>query len=143
MNSATLWRELRDVAPFVGRLERCLWRVSVPPQDGPRVAAEIAGSLDAAYFYDWGGGLIWLALPGPDESASDGAAAADAGAGVVRGALGAAGGHAMLLRAPEELRAAVPVFQPQDPATAALTTRVKDGFDPNRVLNPGRMYAGV
>jgi glycolate oxidase FAD binding subunit len=142
MNSAALWRELRDVAPFVGQPERPLWRVSVPPQDGPRVAAEIAGSLDAAYFYDWGGGLIWLALPRPDESASDGAAQ-DAGAGPVRAALGAAGGHAMLVRAPEELRAAVPVFQPQDPAKAALTTRVKDGFDPNRVLNPGRMYAGV
>ncbi|MCH7794490.1 MAG: 2-hydroxy-acid oxidase, partial [Proteobacteria bacterium] len=61
----------------------------------------------------------------------------------VRAALGAAGGHAMLVRAPEALRAAVPVFQPQDPAMAALTTRVKDGFDPKRVLNPGRMYAGV
>jgi glycolate oxidase FAD binding subunit len=35
------------------------------------------------------------------------------------------------------------VFQPQEPAKAALTERVKDGFDPNRVLNPGRMYAGV
>ena len=142
MNSTALWRELRDVAPFVGPPERPLWRISVPPQEGPRVAAEIVGSLDAAYFYDWGGGLIWLALPGPDESASDGAAA-DAGAGVVRAALGAAGGHAMLVRAPEALRAAVPVFQPQDPANAALTTRVKDGFDPKRVLNPGRMYAGV
>ncbi len=142
MNSAALWRELRDVAPFAGQTERPLWRVSVPPQDGPRVAAEIAESLDAAYFYDWGGGLIWLALPGPDESAVDGASE-DAGASLVRAALGAAGGHAMLLRAPEELRAAVPVFQPQDPAKAALTTRVKDGFDPNRVLNPGRMYAGV
>ncbi len=76
------------------------------------------------------------------KSASDGAAQ-DAGAGPVRAALGADGGHAMLVRAPEELRAAVPVFQPQDPAKAALTTRVKDGFDPNRVLNPGRMYAGV
>ncbi len=49
----------------------------------------------------------------------------------------------MLVRAPEELRAAVPVFQPQDPAAAALTERIKDGFDPNQVLNPGRMYAGV
>ncbi len=47
------------------------------------------------------------------------------------------------MRAPAELRAAVPVFQPQDPAMAALTTRVKDSFDPKRVLNPGRMYAGV
>ncbi len=67
----------------------------------------------------------------------------DAGAASIRAALGANGGHATLFRAPAELRAAVPVFQPQDPAKAALATRVKDGFDPKRVLNPGRMYAGV
>ncbi len=136
MNSGALWRELRDVVPFVAEFERPVWRLSVPPREGPRVAAEIARAKDAAYFYDWGGGLIWLALP------ADGALEG-AGAGLVRAALGAAGGHATLMRAPEELRAAVPVFQPQDPAKAALTERVKDGFDPKRVLNPGRMYAGV
>jgi glycolate oxidase FAD binding subunit len=35
------------------------------------------------------------------------------------------------------------VFQPQDPAKAALTQRIKDGFDPHRVLNPGRVVAGL
>jgi glycolate oxidase FAD binding subunit len=138
MNSEALWRELRDVAPFVGQPEGPLWRVSVPPRDGDRLVAAVARDLDAEYFYDWGGGLIWLAPAAPGE---------DAGAARIRAALGAApgsgGGHATLIRAPAELRAAVPVFQPQDPAKAALTTRVKDGFDPKRVLNPGRMYAGV
>ena len=38
---------------------------------------------------------------------------------------------------------AVPVYQPQAPALAALSRRVKDSFDPKRVLNPGRMYEGV
>jgi glycolate oxidase FAD binding subunit len=41
------------------------------------------------------------------------------------------------------LRAAVPVFEPQAPELAALTARVKDGFDPKRLLNPGRMYPGI
>ena len=134
MNSAALWRELRDVAPFVGQPERPVWRVSVPPHDGAPLVAAVARDLDAEYFYDWGGGLIWLAPASSGE---------DAGAARLRAALGANGGHGTLVRAPAELRAAVPVFQPQDPAKAALTTRVKDGFDPKRVLNPGRMYAGV
>ncbi len=134
MNSEALWRELRDVAPFVGQPERPLWRVSVAPQDGARLVAAVAREFDAEYIYDWGGGLVWLALSNVGD---------DAGAAKLRAALGANGGHATLIRAPAELRAAVPVFQPQDPAMAALTTRVKDGFDPKRVLNPGRMYAGV
>ncbi len=137
MNSRALWRELRDVNPFIAHPDRLVWRISVPPQAGPALVARIAGAADALYYYDWGGGLVWLALPAPDGAASD------AGDGAIRAALEASGGHATLIRAPAEVRAAVPVFQPQDAANAALTTRVKDSFDPNRVLNPGRMYAGV
>ena len=48
---------------------------------------------------------------------------------------------AALIRAPEAVRTAVPVFQPQAAPVAALAKRLKDGFDPNRILNPGRMYA--
>jgi len=134
MNSGALWRELRDVAPFVSRPERPVWRISVAPQDGAALAAAVARELDAEYFYDWGGGLVWLAPAGAGD---------DAGAARIRAALGESGGHATLIRAPAEVRAAVPVFQPQEPAMAALTERVKDSFDPKRVLNPGRMYAGV
>ena len=39
--------------------------------------------------------------------------------------------------------AAVDVFEPQSGALAAVTKRVKEGFDPKGVLNPGRMWAGV
>jgi glycolate oxidase FAD binding subunit len=83
--------------------------------------------------YDWAGGLVWIELPPAD----------DAHAPLVRAAVAAAGGHATLIRAPASVRAAVAVFEPQDPVTAALTRRVKEGFDPKGVLNPGRMYAGV
>jgi glycolate oxidase FAD binding subunit len=41
------------------------------------------------------------------------------------------------------VRAAIDVFEPQSAGLAALTKRVKESFDPNRVLNPGRMWAGV
>ena len=84
-------------------------------------------------FYDWAGGLIWVApLP-----------ADDAGAIAIRKAVAEVGGHAMLVRAPHMVRAAVDVFEPQPGPVAALTRRVKESFDPKRVLNPGRMWAGV
>ena len=44
-----------------------------------------------------------------------------------------------LIRAPEAVRAAVPVFQPQSAALAALASRVKESFDPKGLFNPGRM----
>ncbi len=132
-NSATLWRELRDVAPFVAKPELLVWRLSLPPQSAPEVAARIAGSAAGDYYFDWGGGLVWFAAePG---------AAPDPG--TLRAALAGCGGHATLIRAPDDVRVSVPVFQPLDPAKALITGRVKESFDPRRILNPGRMYAGV
>ncbi|HEX6842994.1 MAG TPA: glycolate oxidase subunit GlcE [Stellaceae bacterium] len=128
--SLRLWRSLRDAAPFAGLADRALWRVSVPPTAGPSVVAEVARRLDARHFFDWGGGLVWLAVAGAE----------DGGAAAIRGALGASGGHATLIRGAPALRNAVPVFQPQVPALAALSRRVKESFDPKRVLNRGRMY---
>jgi glycolate oxidase FAD binding subunit len=48
-----------------------------------------------------------------------------------------------LIRAPAAVRAAVDVFEPEAPMLSALTRRVREGFDPRGVLNPGRMWAGV
>jgi glycolate oxidase FAD binding subunit len=48
-----------------------------------------------------------------------------------------------LVRAPAALRASIDVFEPQSAGLRALSKRVKDGFDPRGVLNPGRMWAGV
>jgi glycolate oxidase FAD binding subunit len=131
IESTVLWRGLRNLSPFRGDHGAAIWRLSVPPTAG----ADVLRACGAAerYFYDWGGGLIWLAV----------AAEGDAGAVRLRSALSASGGHATLIRAPITIRAAVDVFQPQEPALAALNRRVKVSFDPLGRFNPGRMYAGV
>jgi len=133
-NSATLWREIRDVQPFVGRDDLpYVWRLSVPPTSGSHVAMAILEGLAGEVFYDWGGGLIWLAL----------AAVPNAGADIVRAALMETGGHATLVRAPSDIRGGVPVFQPLSGPEAMVTAKIKEGFDPDGILNPGRMYAGI
>ncbi|HWI28126.1 MAG TPA: glycolate oxidase subunit GlcE [Stellaceae bacterium] len=131
--SVRLWRAVREVAPLAGDPARALWRVSVPPSAGPLVAAAIAARLDAEWLLDWGGGLVWLSVP----------AAGDGGAAAIRAALVSCGGHATLIRAADALRAAVPVFELQPPALAALTRRVKESFDPKRILNRGRIHADL
>ena len=132
MNSAAFWRELRDVAPFAPRADLAVWRISVPPAAGPATAARIAARLHIEVFYDWAGGLIWLAT----------APSGDAGAAIVRGAIASADGHATLMRAPDPIRAAVDVFEPPANGIARLSARVKASFDPRGILNPGRIYAG-
>jgi glycolate oxidase FAD binding subunit len=70
-------------------------------------------------------------------------ALAGAGAAAVHGATQTFGGHATLIRAPSAIRASVDVFPPQAVGVAAIGRRVKEGFDPRGILNPGRMHAGL
>jgi len=134
--SHALWQAVRDVTPFEAPATGAaapLWRISTIPSRGPELVARVAAQCEAAAFYDWGGGLVWMQVTGRT----------DAGARFVRRATAALGGHATLFRADVAQRAAVEVFEPQARALAALTRRVKEGFDPNGILGPGRMYAGV
>lgn len=134
--SRTLWRAICDVAPFAVHGpagQRDLWRISTVPTRGADVGLALAERADGEILYDWAGGLVWAALP----------QSPDAHAPLVRAVVAAAGGHATLVRAPVMVRAAVDVFTPEAPALAALSKRVHDSFDPQGVLNAGRMWAGI
>lgn len=130
---ADLWRSVRDVAPLSEPREAAIWRISTAPTRGPDLVAAVAQQRPARWFYDWGGGLIWLATD----------ASGDAGAQVIRAATKAEGGHASLIRAPDAVRAAVPVFAPLPEPLMRLTAGIKAAHDPAGLFNPGRMYAGV
>jgi glycolate oxidase FAD binding subunit len=125
---AVLWRGIRDVAPLIAE-DSIVWRLSLPPTDAARTVAAIAGETGSDAFYDWGGGLVWLAMP-PETSAG-------AHAETVRRLMPS--GHATLMRAPADIRAREAVFQPAAPALAALQGRVKAAFDPHGILAPGFM----
>jgi glycolate oxidase FAD binding subunit len=127
--SKPLWKQLGDVAPFAGGMKP-LWRISVAPMAGHDVAAIILRRTAGEAFYDWQGGLVWLQLDDETEAA----------AALVRETIAeCGGGHATLIRASDDIRRAVPVFQPQAPAVAALSERVRASLDPAGVFNPGRM----
>src|SRR6516164_1622114 len=86
--SRDLWRAVRDVAPLAGEPQRSVWRVSVAPSAGAGLAAELAHRVDHRHFFDWGGGLVWIAVKD----------AADGGAAGLRAAVARVGGHASLIR---------------------------------------------
>jgi glycolate oxidase FAD binding subunit len=131
-HSQNFWASIRDAEP-VARQSGQIWRLSVAPSNALTVVDALRrnGAPLHAHFYDWAGGLIWLAF----------APAPDAHAPLVRAAVDAVGGHATLIRADDAVRAHVDVFHPQPAALAALSQRVKDAFDPAHVLERGRMRA--
>jgi glycolate oxidase FAD binding subunit len=133
--SADAWGALRDVTPFAasGALGAWpVWRIVCPPAAGSALGERLARESGGEVIYDWGGGLIWAALP-PNR---------DAQAALVRQRTNAIGGHATLLRTSDEVRRDVDVFHPQPGGLAALEERVRASFDPKGILNRGRMRRG-
>jgi glycolate oxidase FAD binding subunit len=116
-DSAELWTTVGRAAPLAG-VPGALWRIAVPPASGAKVIGELAGE-DGRWLLDWGGGLVWLALP-------------EARAAQVRACAQRLGGHATLVRC--DAPAGVPAFHPEPPALAVLTRRVRTAFDPQGVL---------
>ena len=138
--STAFWRAIRDVEPFADLAGRTVWRVLVAPSRGAELGEAISRAVEATWFVDWGGGLLWVAVASGENVAEDGGASLIRSA--IRGTHGHGTGHATLIKGSAALRRAVPVFEPQPPALAALTARVKDSFDPRHILNPGRMIEG-
>jgi glycolate oxidase FAD binding subunit len=111
-----LWEALREMTlPFFAG-DAPLWRFSV--QSSARHAPEFGPTL-----IDWGGAQRWVRGEQQREQLDRIAAAA--------------GGHAMLFRGGErsgEVRA------PLNAVERNLQLRLKHAFDPDGILNPGRLY---
>jgi len=115
---AGFWADLREQrhAFFAG--DAPLWRLSVP---------STAGALDLGpQLIEWGGAQRWLRADGDAATAQR-----------IRAALAGCGGHATLFRGGDKNAG---VFQPLAPALAKIHERLKAGFDPSNIFNPGRMY---
>jgi glycolate oxidase FAD binding subunit len=130
--SADCWKAIRDLDALASSRDAVVWRISVKPSDGPRVAAIATAALDCRTLYDWGGGLVWVACNLPET-----------GAEIIRRAVAAAGGHATLFRAPDAIRLATAVFEPPSEAVTALSRKLKEAFDPVGILNPARLHPGT
>jgi glycolate oxidase FAD binding subunit len=115
------WRDqIREQGhPFFGG-EAPLWRLSVPPATPP---LNLQGMGPTATLIEWGGAQRWVH--------------ANLDATKVRDQIAAANGHATLFRGGTRTGA---VFHPLPPALMRLHRNLKRAFDPQGLLNPGRLY---
>ena len=148
--SAALWERLRDVTDFADGTA-ALWRVSMTPSEmfGTCLAA-LAQVVRFDYRLDWAGGLAWIRLD--EEAAAQAATTLESGGTSQEAGIMAMhkslqdmcrdfGGHATLFKAPRDVLAQVPTFQPEPPGVQALSRGLRAQFDPKGILNPGLMGA--
>ncbi|WP_088347805.1 MULTISPECIES: FAD-binding protein [Rhodomicrobium] len=130
--SRAFWRDIRNLTFLTGS-DWPLWRISTAPDKGAKLVSALKAQLECTAAYEWSGGLIWVEVP----------PATDSGAAVLRRIIAEFGADAMLVRANATSRAAIDVFQPLPEVNMGLIRRLKEAFDPQRILSPGRMYAGI
>jgi glycolate oxidase FAD binding subunit len=121
--AAAWWSDIRDhrhafFSLSDAELERgeCLWRLAVPDSAPPL-------ALPGELFIEWGGGQRWWR--------------STAAASQIRSPAERAGGHATLMRAADKRPGA---FTAPKAASMSIQKRLKQGFDPAGIFNPGRLY---
>ena len=124
--STAFWRRQRDLSDFASEPEACVWRLLLPVTNAARVVAAARGEV----LYDWGGSQIFIktSVEGTQSQATS-----------LRTLAGEVGGSACLFKAPAALRLDLGTFQPRPRAYQELAERVRTSFDPNSVLNPGKL----
>jgi len=127
---AAVWDDMRDVAGF-GDMTT-VWRVSVKPTDTPALLENLAQTAAFDVQMDWGGGLLWLGITAD-------MAQMTACHTAIQDHASQTGGHATLIKGPDALRTAVPVFQPENATVTALSAGLRAKFDPRGILNAGLM----
>ena len=100
-----------------------LWRLSVPQTAPPM-------GLRGEQLVEWGGAQRWLVSASPAQA--------------VREAASQAGGHATVFRCDPQTSAALgPRFAALSPPLMRIHRELKTAFDPDRLFNPGRLYADL
>mgnify|MGYP001162724824 FL=1 len=113
------WSQIREHQHPALRGDEPLWRLSVP-------ATTPVSAQFPAQIIDWGGALRWY------RGACD--------VTEIRHWSAQAGGHATAFRGGDRHS---DVFHPLSTPVRTLHARLKAAFDPDNILNPGRLYAGL
>ena len=115
------WQQLKEQRLDFFTGDKPLWRISLASDSESIGLAEGYDDEDDC-LYEWGGALRWLKCDAPAEMIQLAAAELD--------------GHASLFRHDGHSS----VFQPLTPGLMRIHQNLKQAFDPENILNPGKLY---
>ena len=115
------WQQLKEQRLDFFTGDKPLWRISLA-SDSESIGLPEGYDDEDDCLYEWGGALRWLKCDAPAEMIQRAAAELD--------------GHASLFRHDGHSS----VFQPLTPGLMRIHQNLKQAFDPENILNPGKLY---
>jgi glycolate oxidase FAD binding subunit len=128
--SHIFWENTTSLKVF-SNLKGNLLRAVVPPSETFDLITKLK-PFNIKYFIDWGGSLIWLQLD--KLTAND--------LKKIKELVSNYSGYLTVVKIEEGLKSSVDIFS-IDEIRYKISEKIKESFDPKRILNPGKMYSGI
>lgn len=122
------WQQLKEQQLDFFADAQPLWRISIASD------AEVPELTENNCLFEWGGALRWFKSDSNNQNFSDN----------VQQTAAKFDGHASLFRTDDKMSGHQSCrFQPLTPGLLRIHKNLKRAFDPDNILNPGRLYADI
>lgn len=129
--SKIFWKDTTDLQ-FFNNSSNVVIKIILPPIYTDQFLNKFENE-ELKYVVDWAGNLIWAEILENDSVLLK----------QLRTEAIKLGGHMTVIKAPKHVRIKEDFLTTVDENIRILSLKVKESFDPKKILNPGKMYSGI
>ena len=129
--SRIFWQNTTDLQ-FFNNSNNIVAKIVLPPLNADQLMNKFENE-ELKYVVDWAGNLIWVELPENDSVLLK----------HLRTEILKLSGHMTIIKAPNHVRIREDFLTTVDENIKVLSLKIKESFDPKKILNPGKMYSGI
>ena len=129
--SRIFWQNTTDLQ-FFNNSNNVVAKIVLPPLNADQLMNKFENE-ELKYVVDWAGNLIWVELPENDSVLLK----------HLRTEILKLSGHMTIIKAPNHVRIREDFLTTVDENIKVLSLKIKESFDPKKILNPGKMYSGI
>ncbi len=129
--SRIFWQNTTDLQ-FFNNSKNVVVKIVLPPLNTDQLMNKFENE-ELKYVLDWAGNLIWVELPENDSVLLK----------HLRTEILKLSGHMTIIKAPNHVRIREDFLTTVDENIKVLSLKIKESFDPKKILNPGKMYSGI
>ncbi|WP_435096548.1 FAD-binding protein [Candidatus Pelagibacter bacterium nBUS_27] len=127
--SEPFWKKINNLELFE-KTKNNLVRIVIEPSNGSKMMRYLSNKFK--YYIDWCGSLFWIEMPAKKNMKIK----------EIKKITKEHGGYLTIIKASPEYDYEESIFTIDD-VRLMISKKIKQSFDPKRILNPGKMYRGV